>query len=412
MKNNIIETYTSSGFPNVNFGDKIVGSATPSKDVINQDLLKDVSDAAKKAGVEVSITTAVTGHKKGGRHETGNAVDIAVVNGLGFSGGKKDAEKKGIYDDIMKFVDALESMGYKKNVESGNDKAVLTFGFPGHDNHIHISRKSGSKRESKKISGQLGFKKYSGQAANNIKLIISKLKKEGITDPITQLGILSTIGKESGFIPQNEIGYCKTSDSQIIDIFKNRGRKCKSLKCDDPKFFECVYGSNSGVRLGNTTPGDGYKFRGRGFNQITGRGNYRAYGYENNPDALNNPEGAADAAIKFLTKGKGSSLNNKFKNIDEAIQYFVDINAGGSASGRAFRNAKKVASNFTFDGVESIEDIDTDSSGLLDVFASDGKGPSTFIDIFRTLGDVLSPDKKVQIGEDINRINDLIKKVL
>lgn len=143
MKFKIRESVKSSGLSNVMFGDNIVGSATPSKDKINPELLKDVSDAAKKAGVEVTITTAITGHKKGTRHETGNAVDIAIVNGKGFSGGVSDAKQKGIYDAIQKFVDTLVSMGYKKNSEKGNDKAVLTFGFPNHENHIHISRKSG-----------------------------------------------------------------------------------------------------------------------------------------------------------------------------------------------------------------------------------------------------------------------------
>lgn len=405
MNKNINETFVSSGFPNVKFGDNVVGSSTPSKDIINQDLLKDVSDAAKKAGIEVTITTAVTGHKKGSRHESGNAVDVSMINGVGFSGGESDAKKKGIYDDILKFVDTLVSMGYKKNVESGNEKAVLTFGFPGHDNHVHISRSSGVK---KKGTGQLGFKKYSGQAANNIKIILDKLKREGITNPITQIGILSTIGKESGFIPQNENSYCNTSDIQIVKIFGKRGRKCRSLKCDDPKFFDCIYGSESGMSLGNTEPGDGYKYRGRGFNQITGRSNYRSYGYESNPDSLNKPEGAADAAIKFLTKGKGSSLNDKFKNVDEAIKYFVNVNAGGSASGKEFSKAKNVAQNFTMDGT-GITDFDlTDTLPFLDTTTS---SPDIF-DVFKNLGKLLQPDKGVEIKEDIDRMKNLMKKIL
>lgn len=147
MRNKLTESIVSSGLPNVKFGDNVVGSATPSKDKINQALLNDVSAAAKSAGVEVTITTAVTGHKKGSRHEVGNAVDIAVVNGYGFSGGVEAAKKNKIYDSILKFVSALQSMGYVKNSERGNDKAVLTFGFPGHENHIHVSRKSGGSED-------------------------------------------------------------------------------------------------------------------------------------------------------------------------------------------------------------------------------------------------------------------------
>jgi murein DD-endopeptidase MepM/ murein hydrolase activator NlpD len=147
-------TLKPSGYSNVTFGDGIVGSSKPSTDKINPDLLKDVSKAAQKAGVQVTITTAKTGHEPNGRHVDGDAVDIAMINGLGFSGGKNDAQKKGIYDDIMSFVSALESMGYKKNVESGNEKSVLTFGFSGHENHVHVSKsrklKGGKKDETTK----------------------------------------------------------------------------------------------------------------------------------------------------------------------------------------------------------------------------------------------------------------------
>jgi len=120
-------------YDNVDFKDRVVGSSTPSKDNINVSLLQDIQTAAKEAGVKVDITTAVSGHDKGTRHESGNAVDIAMINGKAVSSSNRA--------DADKFVDALVSMGYTKNVESGNEKAVLTFGFPGHDNHVHVSNK-------------------------------------------------------------------------------------------------------------------------------------------------------------------------------------------------------------------------------------------------------------------------------
>ena len=144
MKKNLKEApekVDPSIYSNTDFKPFVVGDSNPLADKINPSLLKDVDIAAKKAGIDVSITTAVSGHGKGSRHETGHAVDIAMVNGKGFQS-EKDAQKKGIYDGMMRFVRELENMGYIKNSESGNDKAVLTFGFPGHHHHIHVSRKS------------------------------------------------------------------------------------------------------------------------------------------------------------------------------------------------------------------------------------------------------------------------------
>jgi hypothetical protein len=47
--------------------------------------------------------------------------------------------------DADKLVAALVSMGYNKNAEGpSNPKAVLTFGFEGHDNHVHVSNMTGS----------------------------------------------------------------------------------------------------------------------------------------------------------------------------------------------------------------------------------------------------------------------------
>jgi putative chitinase len=44
--------------------------------------------------------------------------------------------------------------------------------------------------------------------------------------------------------------------------------------------------------LGNTRVGDGYRFRGRGYVQITGRSNYTAFGIADTPDAALVPETA------------------------------------------------------------------------------------------------------------------------
>lgn len=53
--------------------------------------------------------------------------------------------------------------------------------------------------------------------------------------------------------------------------------------------------------LGNTEPGDGKRFKGRGPIQLTGRANYRHYGQKIGIDLENHPEIAAVPSIGLLT---------------------------------------------------------------------------------------------------------------
>jgi len=68
-------------------------------------------------------------------------------------------------------------------------------------------------------------------------------------------------------------------------------------------------GTSIGKRLGNTEPGDGWKFRGRGYVQITGRANYtrmtRILALAPDADLVQDPEQALRPAIAYQIMSVG-----------------------------------------------------------------------------------------------------------
>ena len=81
-------------------------------------------------------------------------------------------------------------------------------------------------------------------------------------------------------------------------------------------------GTRIGARLGNTEPGDGYRFRGRGYVQITGRENYarlsRALGLPDDQNLVDHPDNALvpDVAYRIMSFGmrKGAFTGKKLSD--------------------------------------------------------------------------------------------------
>ncbi len=91
-----------------------------------------------------------------------------------------------------------------------------------------------------------------------------------------------------------------------------------------------VYASRLGN--GDEDSGDGYRYRGRGLMQTTGRSNYRAAGFEDNPDALADPQTAADSAARFWSD---NGLNDRTADVLDRGQFngvSRTINGGDNGS--------------------------------------------------------------------------------
>ncbi len=80
---------------------------------------------------------------------------------------------------------------------------------------------------------------------------------------------------------QNRKRHRKTSNTRIRKIFgkhlgryRNDNKLLRALKANPEAFFNQVYGERGGNGLN-----DGFKYRGRGFNQLTFKNNYRRFSY-------------------------------------------------------------------------------------------------------------------------------------
>jgi len=74
-----------------------------------------------------------------------------------------------------------------------------------------------------------------------------------------------------------------------------------------PRSYFAKYdpGTRIGARLGNTQPGDGFLYRGRGYVQITGRANYFHDGHLLDLDLIGNPDLALQPDIAYRIASRG-----------------------------------------------------------------------------------------------------------
>jgi len=195
------------------------------------------------------------------------------------------------------------------------------------------------------------------------------LLQYGFTD-IEARAILGIVSKESAFVPRNEISYAGTKASRIRQVFPSKFKnktdaEIDIIKKDPQKFFDTIYGG----RYGNAS-NEGYKYRGRGFNQLTFKGNYKTYNnlYKANgskagpldiianPDLVNKQEGgvykvASHIASLFFKRNKSKFFPKAPTNdLDKAVFNFMRANAGWgtSTNGAIFQEGLRKARAFVY----------------------------------------------------------------
>ena len=196
--------------------------------------------------------------------------------------------------------------------------------------------------------------------------IVTELNNAGITSKKAQANILANVAKESNFVPINE-SLDKWSAGTLFKLYGPPGAsytdsKGKPAQVPEHKnkvrfptwesavelakkgaeaIGDVVYGG----RMGNKDAGDGYKYRGRGYIQLTGKEAYEKIGkilgvnLVSDPDKVNDPSIAAKIVPAFFLKFKGKR--------PEDLEDINSVNkAVGAADPKSLEARVKLAGNF------------------------------------------------------------------
>ncbi len=157
--------------------------------------------------------------------------------------------------------------------------------------------------------------------------------KFGINTPLRLAHFLAQCGHESGgFKVVNEnLNYSAKGLNGIFKKYFPTLQLAEAYQRNPQKIANKVYSSRMGN--GSEASGDGYKFRGRGYIQLTGRDNYTAFGKAINEDIPNNPDLVATkyplaSAAWFFTKNGLHKMADQGATDQVVTQITKRVNGG------------------------------------------------------------------------------------
>jgi putative chitinase len=148
----------------------------------------------------------------------------------------------------------------------------------------------------------------------------------------------ANIKRQAAFIAQ-----CAHESGSFTTFIENLNYSAEGLHNTFPKYFASVQAAKPferqpekiankvyGGRMGNNTTGEGWKFRGRGLIQLTGKENYTKCGKTIGVDLLTNPDYAStiEGAFKTALWFWNSNGLNAFADKEDLVGMTKKINGG------------------------------------------------------------------------------------
>jgi putative chitinase len=193
-------------------------------------------------------------------------------------------------------------------------------------------------------------------------IAVDFFKKYDITTTNRIAGFMAQCAHESSDFRNLEenLNYGADRLVQVFPRYFGPGKRNAAEYARNPeKIANYVYmdefRSKSGA-LGNTQPGDGWRFRGRGIKQLTGRNNYAAFGKtvgmaaEQAADYVATPKGAFESACWFWDRRK----LNAVADADDIVRMTKIINGGDI--GLTDRKNRYIKAKAILSSVKSVPD--------------------------------------------------------
>lgn len=153
-------------------------------------------------------------------------------------------------------------------------------------------------------------------------------KKYGVDTPLRVVHFLAQLDAESGMVPRSEnLNYSKEGLLKTFTKYFTNSTATQYARKPEA-IANRVYANRMGN--GDESSGEGWKYRGRGFIQITGKNNYKKLSEYTGVDYINNPDlllNEADSIISALWYWKVNNLN-RFADIDNIDKVSDMVNIG------------------------------------------------------------------------------------
>jgi len=196
--------------------------------------------------------------------------------------------------------------------------------------------------------------------------------QHGVTTPLRMAHFLAQALHETGRfrILRENMSYSAERMVEIFGVGRHSAAvtraQAESLAHKPEQIAERVYGlgnPNKARELGNTRPGDGFRYRGNGVLQTTGRGGHKRMGdavgvdFENHPELVADPVHALKPALQEWTEGNLNTLADR----NDIVGITRRINGGFNGL-----NDRRLLFNKLFPLLSGDQAVDPVSAGLED----------------------------------------------